>query len=272
MTPSPDEAGFLKAIADNPADETARLAYADWLSDRGDPWAVFVRASADFLRAVRELGDLRRAHPPEWLEVLDPLFNRIRLAVMSWQHTDGETVVRRFRIVPGEFVRRGQVLVELESDRMAEEVVADEPGVIVALLCRESDAAPFGCPLVAYVRLPVEVPLPPPPLPVVPLREFIRSLEARRAALQSQGAEQINAEFDRTYRAAAMVFGQRSLSRLAVIARRHPNGPGVWVPNVAGKTEQALERLDTLIEVLRALLATHGQPTGFAELPELSAD
>ncbi|QJW96626.1 TIGR02996 domain-containing protein [Frigoriglobus tundricola] len=43
---SPDEAAFLKAIGDNPADETARLVYADWLAERGeDEKATWLRES-----------------------------------------------------------------------------------------------------------------------------------------------------------------------------------------------------------------------------------
>lgn len=38
-----DEAAFLKAIADNPDDRTARLVYADWLQERDDVRAAWVR-------------------------------------------------------------------------------------------------------------------------------------------------------------------------------------------------------------------------------------
>jgi uncharacterized protein (TIGR02996 family) len=38
-----EEAGFLKAIADNPDDDTARLAFADWLEERDDARGPWVR-------------------------------------------------------------------------------------------------------------------------------------------------------------------------------------------------------------------------------------
>lgn len=38
-----EEAQFLKAIADDPLDPTARMAFADWLEDRGDSRAPWVR-------------------------------------------------------------------------------------------------------------------------------------------------------------------------------------------------------------------------------------
>lgn len=43
----PAEAGFLEAIRANPDDDTARLAYADWLEDRGDPRAALVRLEVE---------------------------------------------------------------------------------------------------------------------------------------------------------------------------------------------------------------------------------
>jgi uncharacterized protein (TIGR02996 family) len=38
-----EEAAFLEVIARNPADKTARLVFADWLQERGDPRAPWVR-------------------------------------------------------------------------------------------------------------------------------------------------------------------------------------------------------------------------------------
>lgn len=38
-----NDAGFLQAIAADPGDDVARLAYADWLEERGDPRAAWVR-------------------------------------------------------------------------------------------------------------------------------------------------------------------------------------------------------------------------------------
>ncbi|HZY90594.1 MAG TPA: TIGR02996 domain-containing protein [Gemmataceae bacterium] len=38
-----DDAAFLRAIADAPTDDAPRLVYADWLEERGDPRAEFLR-------------------------------------------------------------------------------------------------------------------------------------------------------------------------------------------------------------------------------------
>ena len=52
----PDEDGFLAVIRQTPADDTARLVYADWLDERGEPAS---RLKADFIRL-----ELRTATEP----------------------------------------------------------------------------------------------------------------------------------------------------------------------------------------------------------------
>src|SRR5438105_8701061 len=39
----PQEQPFLRAIAEEPGDEGARLVFADWLEERGDPLGEFLR-------------------------------------------------------------------------------------------------------------------------------------------------------------------------------------------------------------------------------------
>jgi uncharacterized protein (TIGR02996 family) len=43
---SDEERAFVRAIADNPDDETTRLVYADWLDERGDPRGSILRLEA----------------------------------------------------------------------------------------------------------------------------------------------------------------------------------------------------------------------------------
>lgn len=44
---SAEEAGLLRAILDDPADDVPRLIYADWLEDRGDPRGEFIRVQCE---------------------------------------------------------------------------------------------------------------------------------------------------------------------------------------------------------------------------------
>jgi uncharacterized protein (TIGR02996 family) len=82
------EDDFIAAILDAPDDATPRLVYADWLEDRGDPRAEFLRIEAEFLAippdderasALRaRLRELHRTLDPEWIALLkrvplDPL-------------------------------------------------------------------------------------------------------------------------------------------------------------------------------------------------------
>jgi uncharacterized protein (TIGR02996 family) len=73
---------FLRAISAAPDDDAPRLVYADWLDDRGDPRAEFVRLQVRLRHlsahdpsrtehAARER-QLRAACPPYWLSRLDP--------------------------------------------------------------------------------------------------------------------------------------------------------------------------------------------------------
>ena len=53
-----DEAGFLSAIRETPADDTARLVFADWLDERDDPTsqtkAAFIRLELQMATAPEE--------------------------------------------------------------------------------------------------------------------------------------------------------------------------------------------------------------------------
>jgi uncharacterized protein (TIGR02996 family) len=80
-----DEAGFLSAIRSTPADDTARLVFADWLDEQDDP---LCKTKAEFVRL-----ELRMAEVPErslnrirWLSRLEKLavqLDRNWLAVVS---------------------------------------------------------------------------------------------------------------------------------------------------------------------------------------------
>jgi uncharacterized protein (TIGR02996 family) len=69
--------GFLRAIIGDPDDDTARLIYADWLDERGDPRGEFIRVQCQLARLpqadsrVEGLHARERAllkdHQQEWL-------------------------------------------------------------------------------------------------------------------------------------------------------------------------------------------------------------
>jgi len=82
-----NDADFLRHLSETPADDTLRLAYADWLEDQGDPRARFLRRELEIVRraTARHLyavGDfipfadwnrLAEPHPQAWVaEVATP--------------------------------------------------------------------------------------------------------------------------------------------------------------------------------------------------------
>ncbi len=77
-----DEDGFLDAIRAKPNKDLPRLVYADWLEERSDPRADFVRlhlalrgAAPDHperVPAEHELSSLRKGCDPAWLSVVEP--------------------------------------------------------------------------------------------------------------------------------------------------------------------------------------------------------
>jgi uncharacterized protein (TIGR02996 family) len=71
-----EEAGFLSAIRQTPADDIARLVYADWLDEQGGPANT---AKAEFIRLELELA----GQDPEPLRQLASFIDRDWLAVVS---------------------------------------------------------------------------------------------------------------------------------------------------------------------------------------------
>jgi uncharacterized protein (TIGR02996 family) len=78
-----DEDEFLKKILDNPADDTTRLVYADWLDEQGDPLSSaksqFLRLTARMRLPKRPKGDdaklqkLAAKLDTDWLAVVSRL-------------------------------------------------------------------------------------------------------------------------------------------------------------------------------------------------------
>src|SRR4051794_24483768 len=74
--PMTEDAAFIRAIRERPDDETARLVYADWLDDRSDPRAEYLRAEAAWVALqpsdeqyrplYRRVSQLAAQLDPEW--------------------------------------------------------------------------------------------------------------------------------------------------------------------------------------------------------------
>ena len=77
--PPPGYEPFLQTVLENPADDGARLVYADWLEEQGDPRGEFIRVQIELAKLkpgdpnVERLTDREMIHlvnipsnPPGW--------------------------------------------------------------------------------------------------------------------------------------------------------------------------------------------------------------
>jgi uncharacterized protein (TIGR02996 family) len=73
----PAHKAFIDAIAEDPDDDTARLVYADWLDERGDPRAEYLRLEVELAtsisgdrrkQAIGRMRQLRRRLDAHWLK------------------------------------------------------------------------------------------------------------------------------------------------------------------------------------------------------------
>jgi uncharacterized protein (TIGR02996 family) len=113
-----EEEAFIQAIADNPADDTPRLIFADWLEERGDPRAEFIRVqcalhqlpSDDSQRAelAHRQRELRRRHEAVWTAPL-------RGWVDEWEFERG--LIERVTLTPFNFTLWADVLFRLAPVR-----------------------------------------------------------------------------------------------------------------------------------------------------------
>src|SRR4051812_39524587 len=65
-----EEVGFIAALLAEPGDRTAMLVYADWLDDRGDPRAEYLRACAAGELSEARLIELRQRLDNGWIALL----------------------------------------------------------------------------------------------------------------------------------------------------------------------------------------------------------
>src|SRR5688572_16644548 len=83
-----EDAAFTRAIRERPDDETTRLVYADWLDDRSDPRAEYLRAEAawvalqpsdeEYRPLYRRVSQLAAQLDPEWFAAVSRMGHLVR--------------------------------------------------------------------------------------------------------------------------------------------------------------------------------------------------
>jgi uncharacterized protein (TIGR02996 family) len=123
-----DEDDFLRKLLENPADDTTRLVYADWLDEQGDPVSVakakFLRITVRLLEPDRNAG-WRKARRRE-LQVLAATLDTDWLAIVSRlviESCEGKRAEAREK-------RRYHLLFELVCDKRWDELTVTEDNAI----------------------------------------------------------------------------------------------------------------------------------------------
>ena len=75
-----DESALIRAVLANPGDHTVRLVYADWLEERSDPRAEYLRLlcataqpndmAGDGEATLARLGELQASLDPRWMALM----------------------------------------------------------------------------------------------------------------------------------------------------------------------------------------------------------
>ena len=121
----PDSDAFIQAILRDPADSTARLVFADWLDETGDPSNV---AWARYIRLRDEIG----RHPPDSFERSNREWHATNTAVLiEATVTVPLAVLVTSHALLRDFLPLDRVRVTLENAQIPREVLELVPEVLV---------------------------------------------------------------------------------------------------------------------------------------------
>jgi uncharacterized protein (TIGR02996 family) len=127
-----DEAGFLRAIQDNPDDDDARLVYADWLEERGDVRGEYLRLEHQLAQIPARLAQLRGQIDPAWLAVVT---KRRKVVLVSFPPYRKIEVIKLVREVTTLGLKEAKDLVERAPTTVKEDMTRED----AELLARRFD-------------------------------------------------------------------------------------------------------------------------------------
>jgi uncharacterized protein (TIGR02996 family) len=84
-----EQAAFLEAIRQTPGDLTLRRVYADWLDERNDPLAGYIRSECD--------AEASPAGSPEWVAAVERMAELVQAAGMTLGGWEYEPILERLR-------------------------------------------------------------------------------------------------------------------------------------------------------------------------------
>jgi len=150
----PTEQAFLQSIRASPLDRLPRLVDADWLDERGDDRAEFLRLQCQVVAGLERLTELFGNLSAGWAIEVD-LFSRamtiLRLPILG-DGTDRATVIAH-HAKPGQRFNPGEIIVEVETDKAQIGCPAEHPCVVILFLAAVGQPVPVGAPLALLLRV-----------------------------------------------------------------------------------------------------------------------
>jgi uncharacterized protein (TIGR02996 family) len=104
-----DDAGFIRAIQEDLNDDGLRLIYADWLEERGDIRAEYLRLECQLKSIPARLAQLRERIDPAWLAAVS---KRWKVVLVSFPPERKIYMIKVVREVTGRGLREAVDLVE----------------------------------------------------------------------------------------------------------------------------------------------------------------
>jgi uncharacterized protein (TIGR02996 family) len=158
-----DDESFIRAIQASPLERTTRLVYADWLNERDDPRAGFLRAQCALLDAWHKVIESQPSLPNEWFRQID-LFNHVFAlpvvrpgellpfsADLEDAFRDGATVTK-ISVHAGQRLVASDVLLAVDTLIAGVEIEAQHDGLVLAVLVQVGQRITFNTPLVLLLK------------------------------------------------------------------------------------------------------------------------
>ena len=148
------EQAFIQRVLASPLDRLPRLVYADWLDERGDERAEFLRLQCQVVAGLERLTELSSSVPPAWAQRVNLLSQALlifRLPALG----EGirRATVRNCPAQPGQRLGAGTTLVEVESGNARYGIPTQYTCVVLAVLVAPGESVPVGGPLALLLRV-----------------------------------------------------------------------------------------------------------------------
>lgn len=148
------EQAFLQRIIASPLERLPRLVYADWLDERGDERAEFLRLQCQVVAGLERLTELSSSVPQTWAQQVNLLSQALLIFRMPTLGGGIRRVAVRGRPAqPGQRLAAGATLVSVDTSLAWLEVPVEYPCIVLALLVAPGEVVTVGAPLALLLRV-----------------------------------------------------------------------------------------------------------------------